>query len=457
MCSKRRTILWTATTLVSLVAIALLCCLEPVDNQPYFRSAYYAETMARVDATIATNQVARGLLLAGFGRARLTPPAEIGPVPLAGYGDRKGRPASGVHDDIYVKALALRVGNRTGVLVGADALIIPREVADLASERLQTIAGLAREQLYLGATHTHCSLGGWGEGFVGEAFAGEYNPRVRSWFAECIVAAVTNALEDVKPAAFGHGNFPAPEFIRNRLVGNLGRVDPEFAYLLVRQEEGATAVLGSFSAHATVLSSKMMEFSGDYPGAWQRAVEDAGISMALFMAGGVGSHSAVAGAPAMEGVERLGSALAKRVVEQLPSTPLTNSIAFGLVGSAVSLPEFHVRVSDSIRLRPWLARILLCAKQPSFMQAFRIDDFIAVSAPCDFSGELALDIKDSLRARGFQAAVTSFNGDYVGYVIPSRYYHMNGYEPRLMSFYGPTVPDYFQELIRTMTVHLAAN
>ena len=51
--------------------------------------------------------------------------------------------------------------------------------------------------------------------------------------------------------------------------------------------------------------------------------------------------------------------------------------------------------------------------------------------------------------------ITSFNGDYVGYVIPSRYYHLNGYEPRVMSFFGPNVPDYFDEFIRTMALNVA--
>jgi hypothetical protein len=61
-----------------------------------------------------------------------------------------------------------------------------------------------------------------------------------------------------------------------------------------------------------------------------------------------------------------------------------------------------------------------------------------------------------LRVRGFAGIVTSFNGDYVGYVIPSRYYHLNGYEPRIMSFYGPYVPDYLDELARTISLDLTA-
>jgi hypothetical protein len=79
---------------------------------------------------------------------------------------------------------------------------------------------------------------------------------------------------------------------------------------------------------------------------------------------------------------------------------------------------------------------------------------IWISTPCDYSGELAVGIKDMLRTRGFAGVVTSFNGDYVGYVIPSRYYHLNGYEPRIMSFYGPYVPDYLDELARTLALEL---
>src|SRR5204862_7709178 len=170
--------------LALLLLMVLLVCLDGVDYRPYFKQPYYAETIARLHASAATNTVVRGELAAGFGWARLTPtlnaatdiPAQgqFRSLPLAGYGERKGRPATGAHDDLYVKAVALRVGERLGVMLGADALIIPREVADPAAQRLEPERGLRREQLYLSATDTHCSLGGWGEGVAGEAFAGEF-------------------------------------------------------------------------------------------------------------------------------------------------------------------------------------------------------------------------------------------------------------------------------------------
>jgi hypothetical protein len=351
---------------------------------------------------------------------------------------------------LWVKATALRVAGRTGVIVSADALIIPPEVAAEAAGRLREELQLARAQVYFGATHTHASLGGWGQGLVAEAFAGGFQPGVRTWFAGQLVAAVRAALSDLKPAALGTAGFAAPALIRNRLVGNRGKVDNEFSFLFVKQTEGRAGVLGVYGAHATVLSDQVMEFSGDYPGAWTRALEQATGGFAMFLAGGVGSHSPVAGARGFDGIERMGRALAEEVRRRLPDLPLTNRVAFAVLGLEVDMPEVHARVSDGWRLRPWLAKRLLPVAGRTLLQAFRVNNSVWFSTPCDFSGELALGIKDNLSARGLRAVVTSFNGDYIGYVIPDKYYHLGGYEPRTMSFFGPNTADYLDELLRAL-------
>ena len=452
--------------LTALVIVALILCLDGVDHRPYFRAPYYIDTNTRLRASLVTNAVIRGELAAGFGRALLTPTinaatdeptkGQFRSLPLAGYGNRRGKSATGVHDDLYIKAVALRVGNRLGVMLGADALIIPSEITEAAMHRIESELKLSREQIYLSATHTHCSLGGWGEGMVAEAFAGGFQPGARVWFADRIVSAVRDAIADLKPATFGDGRFAAPEFLRNRLVGELGKVDPEFSYVVLKQNDGKLAVLGSFAAHATVLSGDMMEFSADYPGCWQRAVEQATGGTAVFLAGGCGSHGPVSGGKGFAGAERMGQGLAQQLLKHLPKTPLTNTITFGMLGLDLSMPPFNVRVSDNLRLRPWLAQRLMPVNKSrqSFIQAFRLDDAVWISTPCDFSGELALGIKDFLQVRGRHAVVTSFNGDYIGYVISPRYYHLDGYEPRTMSFFGPNVPDYFDEMIRKMALEL---
>jgi len=96
--------------LVVLAIILLVLGLEGVDHRPYFRAPYYTETTARLQAQMVTNTAVQGELHAGFGRALLTPTlnapepdaahGRFKTLPLAGFGDRKGRPATGVHERV---------------------------------------------------------------------------------------------------------------------------------------------------------------------------------------------------------------------------------------------------------------------------------------------------------------------------------------------------------------------
>ncbi len=124
--------------------------------------------------------------------------------------------------------------------------------------------------------------------------------------------------------------------------------------------------------------------------------------------------------------------------------------ALGVFGLEVKLPEAQVRITDSWRLRPAITRRLMPVSDHTFIQLMRLGDTLWFSTPCDFSGELALDLKGMVERRGLRAIVTSFNGDYVGYVVPLQYYHLSGYEPRLMSFYGPYVSVFLTDLMRRM-------
>ncbi len=443
-----------------LVAVLVLLALSGIDYRPYVRTDYFHLTSDRLKAQTKPGLVTTGPVRAGFSRIRLTPeinattddPANgrFQHLPMAGFGARNGGYATGIHDDLWVKAVVLEVNGRRAALVASDALITPREVADAAAVQIERELGLPRESVYFGATHTHSSIGGWGQGMVAEAFAGRFQPGVRVWWAGRLVAAVRTALSNSAPASLATGSFAAPEFVRNRLVGDKGRIDPEFSVVVVRKNDGATAVLGAFAAHATVLGSGNLQFSSDYPGEWCRAVEADSGGLAVFFAGGVGSHSPAPGAPGFDGTHRMGQALADRTMALLPTLTPHTEIAFGMMGLPVDLPELHARLTDERRLRPMLSGPLLPVTGHTYMQALRMGDALWVSTPCDFSGELALPLKDHFALLGRRLTVTSFNGDYIGYVIPLKYYHLDGYEPRTMSFFGPMIPDYFDELIRRM-------
>jgi hypothetical protein len=461
----RRALTRTLLAGLGLVGVLSVATLRPVDPTPYPGQPYHAETRARL-GELPTAALTPAPLAAGFGGAALGPAPGSGPgdptagrfpgLPLAGYGHRQGRPATGSREELTARALALRSGDTTVVVAGIEALIVPPEVAALVASRLEAKHRLPPGHLYLGATHTHAGPGGWGEGWLARQFAGPFTPGLREWLADRLSAAAEAALADLRPARLGHGRFSAPALVRNRLLGPLGRVDPEFSLLVVTQDGGRRGVVGAYAAHATALPGRGMEFAGDYPGAWRRAVEEATGGWALFLAGAMGSHGPVAPARGEDGADQMGRELARQTLAALPGIPLQPAVTLAMRTLPVTLPAAQVRVSQDWRLRAWAADQLLPWSGPVPLQVLRAGDALWFSTPGDFSGELALEVKDFARARGLDAAVTSFNGAYVGYILPGRHYALPGYEPRTMSFYGPQFPDYLLELIRELAAPLTA-
>src|SRR5438309_9881123 len=56
----------------------------------------------------------------GVASCDITPDVTSHKVPLAGYGARKGKPSTGVHDPLHAKILLLRDGQKKMALVSCD-------------------------------------------------------------------------------------------------------------------------------------------------------------------------------------------------------------------------------------------------------------------------------------------------------------------------------------------------
>lgn len=70
-----------------------------------------------------------------------------------------------------------------------------------------------------------------------------------------------------------------------------------------------------------------------------------------------------------------------------------------------------------------------------------------LSVPCDYSGELALELYEDMPA-GAQLLISGFNGGYVGYITPDEYYHsVKKAETREMNWTGPYTGSYMQEVL----------
>ncbi len=456
---------WILVGLLIIIAGVLYWALDDVDYTPWIDSAYYTHTKARLDSLTDQLTLAQGEVQIGFSKVSITPrlnaqkddPYEgaFKALPLAGFGERKGRPAEGIHDSVFVKAVAVKVNDKMVVFVGSDLLIVPPSISEGVVKNLQEKMHISRDQIFFSATHTHSSAGAWSEGYVGEEFAGKPNPDVVYWLVLRFSQAIEKAVRDLQPGAIGSGRFDAAAFINNRLIGKLGQKDTEFVFMVGRQNSGRTVVLGSFDAHSTTLGGWNMYISADYPGYWERKLENSGFDLAVFYAGSVGSHSPASKGKEFEKPRYIGEALADSVSKYSAMVQLKSNIGLAYLTLKLDLPEFHVRVSDGIRLNPYLAAKLFPPVGEVCVQAARVDGLIWATAPADFSGETAILYKNAMYRKGYKAIVTSFNGAYVGYVLPMRYYHMDEYETRLMSWFGPYMGPYMNEMIRRMMTSLA--
>ena len=137
----------------------LYLTLTPVDRTPYKNLDFYKRSIHQIHQHFRENRnISIGdTLLIGFAKINLTP-TDL--APLAGYGNRRPKEMTRVHDSIYVNTTVINNGKNKIAIISADLLIIPPEVTLILKEKLFNI-DWSLPEIFLSATHTHSSLGGW--------------------------------------------------------------------------------------------------------------------------------------------------------------------------------------------------------------------------------------------------------------------------------------------------------
>jgi neutral ceramidase len=77
---------------------------------------------------------------------------------------------------------------------------------------------------------------------------------------------------------------------------------------------------------------------------------------------------------------------------------------------------------------------------------------VLLGAPADYNGPMASELCGGGAVHGI---VTSFNGDYIGYIVPKERYDLDSYEPRNMAFFGRDFAAALQQALATLRDALA--
>ena len=435
----------TAVLLIAFIILAGLLTIGPVDRRPLEQLSELTEVMETLER-INFHAPGAHQLQAGWALANITPDH---PVPLAGYGRRY--PQTGIHDSLFVKVIVFDNGVRREAMVTIDLLLFPKMLLESIRDP-ETLKKLHLDGIYTGAGHTHNGFGGWDNTAVGKIVFGEYEPKLIEDLTVKIVSAIKKATENLTPARISYKKISVPELLYNRLDRENGKIDPWLRMLQIESEDGQKAALISYPAHPINIDSEIRDLSRDYPGVLTDRLElEDDIDFAMFMAGMVGSHHLEpSGLKDFELIQHTGNELTKKILEDTTITHYDSTYALGFNQFNSGLHHSQLRISKNYAVRDWVFKLALGPLEGN-IEVLQIGNVLLIGMPCDFSGEISVNEQlDSLaEAKGLHLIITSFNGNYIGYITDDKYYDIvDKDEVRLLNWVGPNKGTYFADIVK---------
>lgn len=228
----------------------------------------------------------------GAAKAIITPDLRAGPIYLAGFGH--SRTAEGVHDDLYVRCVALADKSATVTLCSADLI-------GLFYEDVQKIRTLYAAEapphswLIVACTHVHSgpdTLGLWGPSALKSGADSEY----LDWVEHRIAATAADAVHHLRPVRLEFGRDDHPLLAQLQSVDRPPYVHDPFLFTMRALDvktDKPIATLINFSDHPEILGRENHKISADYPHYLCDYIEKHGGGMAIFFNRVVGKVSAL--------------------------------------------------------------------------------------------------------------------------------------------------------------------
>jgi hypothetical protein len=440
-----RAVPWLALLVLVLVAIAVGVFwswffsprTQTATIQRYgpFRNAWRAGSLTPVEP---------GPLTAGVAVVDITPPRG---TPLGGYGARRGRRSTGVHDALYAKALVLDNGSERIAIITCDLIGVSKAVKRQVLRRVGRAAGLDDAHLLICASHTHSGPGALSPEFVWQLAMGRYNARLRADLGNRIASVVIRANGARRPASLGWGLTTAPEFVSDRRKQDPNPVtDPQLFLIRVDgRDRKPIAALVNYAAHGTCLGPDNMLVSADFPGYLQRRLEaDIGSGVVAMFANGAEGDQAPrspAGKHGYAAAEDVGFGLAQRALDLYRAIHTQETAKLAAVAYPIRLP---------------LTFASFLSTTSTEVQAMSIAGLSIMAVPAEMTAPLGIELKDQARRLGFaQPSIFGLANDHIGYILTEPQYRRGGYE-RMVSGYGPGLGQFIKAAFADALMQLAA-
>ncbi|MCO5168548.1 MAG: neutral/alkaline non-lysosomal ceramidase N-terminal domain-containing protein [Planctomycetes bacterium] len=390
------------TRALPLVALALAGCAFLCPPDDYREDALPS---ARVEAP-------RGPLLAGAAKVDITPDHDM----YMG-GSKILRRSQGVHDPIWARALALRTGDVTLVIISADLVGLHNHHVQVVRARLADKA--PGEAVLVHATHNHAgpdTLGMWGLPPLWTGVDEGYQGRLLQALAQVADVAVAN----LAPARLRWGQLQAPVegISKNRRDREL--IDRTVTTLGLDRPDGTpVATLVHYACHPEAVTSSNRLISADFPQALYVTVEAARGGVALFLNGPLGGMVTTddGGRRTFEEAARIGAALGDLALEALAGGhDAPEALALAAASHPIWMPIQNRRYHLGASLGIFAGRPFDRGHTRTEVQALRLGPVVLLAAPGEVVPRLGFQLQRLIDAP--VALVVSLGNDELGYLLP---------------------------------------
>jgi neutral ceramidase len=426
----------------SILALAVLVfvCVGQVDEDVVAD----LELREKMDMRLAgmRPRVTMGNLEAGWAQVNITPGY---PMPMAGYAAR--RAFESVHDSLYARVISIKNSGPAITFISVDLLLFPPLLRDRLQQKLDSAS--MTDLLYLSATHTHNGVGGWDDSFVGKRAMGNFHEEWVESTASKLLQTLVNVT--YQQAQINYWQSDASEMVENRVDPAEGKTDGIIRGIEITRNDSSNAILYTFSAHPTSIDRHSLELSGDYPAAVTNRLANR-FDFAMFMAGMVGSHR-------FKGMQQTNYPFLDSVapiiedkIEHRSADSALRTASIRFLSVPVEFGPSQMRFAGDWRVNDWIFSSALRGLQGNAVMA-EIGNIVFVGLPCDFSGELYTveGLGQLAASSGKELIITSFNGDYVGYITLDKHYdESRAEEIRALNWVGPGFGEYFTAIIRNL-------
>lgn len=233
---------------------------------------------------------------AGAARANITPDIKkYAPVYMAGFGNN--RVATGVHDDLYARCLALSTSRRTLVLCGVDSIGLFSDDVEHIRDGVKKKFAPREIDVVVASTHDHQApdtMGLWG---AAEGQSG-INEAYNNYVIERVIEAAISAVHHLKPAVLKLAQAHPSEL--DTLIHDDRPPEVHDAGIIALQAKspkgGTIATLVNWANHPETLGSKNTLITADYPHYLCAQLEQRFDGVAVFLNGAVGGMQSPLGA-----------------------------------------------------------------------------------------------------------------------------------------------------------------